>query len=226
MNAFLVSPRCLDLGLQAGAIVFRDVSISAASDALQREIEHEVDRIQQRYTTAAEVRVVPELVKHLEILRSVGVKPWSHPPSTYKLLELARKRGSLPNINNLVDTYNLMSVRTMCSLGAHDLDRIALPVELKIFTGNETFLPLGSAKHQSVQFGEFGYVDANNRVLCRLDSRQADFSKITEDTTGALLIIEATVDHDKNQLEQAFADTVEAVTSHCGGTGEIVAMPT
>ena len=225
MSAFLVSQQCLDLGLRAGAIVLRDLRIASASDELRRQIERQVERIQQQYTSAADVRSVPELIKHFEILRQVGVKPRSHPPSTYKLLELARKRGTLSDVNNLVDAYNLVSVQTMCSLGAHDLDRIAVPIQLKLFTGQETFRPLGSTEHRAIQRGEFGYVDAEDRVICRLDSLQAEFSKVTEDTTSALLIIEATVDHDAQQLMKVFADTVEAVRRHCGGTAEIVSMP-
>ena len=71
--------------------------------------------------------------------------------------------------------------------------------------------------------GEFGYVDANDRVICRLDSLQAEFSKVTADTKNALLIIEATTAHDAQRLEQVFAETAATVQHHCGGKVEIVA---
>ena len=160
-----------------------------------------------------------------DILRRVGVKPRSHPPSTQKLLELAWKRGTLPAVNNLVDVYNFISVRTGCSLGAHDLDRISSPVDLRLLAGDEQFISLGCEKETSVHVGEFGYIDADDRVLCRLDSLQAEFSKVTHETVNALLIIEATTAHTTRQIEQAFSDATELIARFCGGTAEVIARP-
>jgi DNA/RNA-binding domain of Phe-tRNA-synthetase-like protein len=122
-----------------------------------------------------------------------------------------------------VDAYNLVSLRSCCSLGAHDADRIALPVSLRLLTGTESFTPLGAAEPAPVTAGEFGYADAANRLLCRLDVVQADFSKVTEATVNALLIIEGTSAHPASVLQQTFVDVMEIVKRHCGGTGEIVA---
>lgn len=225
MNTFLISQECWDLGLRAGAIVFRDVRVTDASPELRTLIEAEAQQIRHRLTSTANIRSLPELVKHHEILRSVGVKPRSHPPSTQKLLEFALKRGELPSVNNLVDAYNLVSLRTRFSLGAHDLDRIAAPIELRLFKGDESFRPLGSDTNKPVNRGEFGYVDAEHRVICRLDSLQADFSKVTEDTTNVLLIIEGTTAHKAQQLENAFDESMSMIDRFCGGTSEIAARP-
>jgi len=73
--------------------------------------------------------------------------------------------------------------------------------------------------------GEFGYVDAANRLLCRLDVLQADFSKVTEATVNALVIVEGTTAHGAQLMRQAFADLAEVVTRYCGGTGEVIAWP-
>jgi len=127
-------------------------------------------------------------------------------------------------VNNLVDAYNLVSLRTRCSLGAHDLDRLAVPVELRLFRGNESFRPLGSREDQHVNRGEFGYVDRENRVICRLDSLQAEFSKVTTDTTRALLIVESTTAHDTEQLERDFAATRAVLDRYCGTKAEVVAF--
>ena len=224
MSTFLVSQDCLDLGLRAGAFVLEDVQIAVASQELRLQIDDEVQRIRTQFASSAEIRSIAELMKLYEILRSVGVKPRSHPPSTQKLLESAWKRGKLPEVNNLVDAYNLVSLRTRCSLGAHDLDRLAVPVELRLFRGNESFRPLGSREDQQVNRGEFGYVDRENRVICRLDSLQAEFSKVTTDTTRALLIVESTTAHDTEQLERDFAATRAVLDRYCGAKAEVVAF--
>ena len=225
MSTFLVSQECLDLGLRAGAFVLEGLVIGPASQELRSEIVKEVERVRGQFESAAEIRAIPELVKLHEILRSVGVRPRSHPPSTQKLLESAWKRGKIPEVNNLVDTYNLVSLLTRCSLGAHDLDRLALSVGLRLFRGNESFRPLGSQEDQSVRAGQFGYVDAENRVICRLDSLQADFCKVTSETTRALLIVESTTVHDTERLEMDFTATRKALDRYCGVNAEVVAFP-
>src|SRR5262249_11950821 len=137
------------------------------------------------------------------------------------LLGYVLKRGDLPRINSLVDAYNLVSVRTLCSLGAHDLDRFAPPATLRLLTGSESFTPLGGDKPVSVTPGEFGYVDAMNHVLCRLDVLQAEFSKVTMQTVNALLIVEATARHAPGLMQRARDDAIELITRHCGGTVEV-----
>src|SRR5262245_50405103 len=166
---FIVADKCLRLGLRAGAVVFRDVTVGAAPASLREEVVREAGAVRQRFADAAAVRSAPEVASFADVLRKVGVNPRRDQPSVERLLTFALKRGDLPTINGLVDAYNLVSVRTLCSLGAHDLDTLTLPVSLRTLTGGESFTPLGAAGPVPVTPGEFGYVDAADRVLCRLD---------------------------------------------------------
>jgi DNA/RNA-binding domain of Phe-tRNA-synthetase-like protein len=223
--SFTVTDDCLRLGLRAGAVVFRNVHIVPNDPALRSEITLEVQTIRARFADPAAVRSTPEVVRFQEILRKAGVNPRREQPSVERLLTFALKRGDLPAVNSLVDAYNLVSVRTLCSLGAHDLDRIALPVALRLLTGRESFTPLGRDAPVPVVRGEYGYVDAQDRVLCRLDILQADFSKVTTVTTNVLLIVEGTAEHEPQTLRQVVADVSERVLRHCGGTAEVIAFP-
>jgi DNA/RNA-binding domain of Phe-tRNA-synthetase-like protein len=222
---FAVADECVRLGLRAGAIVFRDLRVTDADPALRAEIVKEAATIRARFADPGAVRTAAEIVRYHDILRQVGVNPRREQNSVERLLTFARKRGDLPAINGLVDAYNLVSVRSCCSLGAHDLDRIASPATLGLFTGRESFTPLGRAESVPVTAGEFGYVDALDRVLCRLDVLQAEFSKVTAATRNALLIVEGTAAHGSAVLRRTFADVMELVTRYCGGTAEIAAFP-
>jgi len=44
-------------------------------------------------------------------------------PAEY-LLKLIKKSGMLPNINRVVDCYNIASAETLLSMGVHDLANI------------------------------------------------------------------------------------------------------
>jgi DNA/RNA-binding domain of Phe-tRNA-synthetase-like protein len=222
---FRVHEECRRLGLRAGAVLFRDVHIAARDAALHEAIAREAQTIQARFADTAAIRALPEVAAFRELLRQVGVNPRREQPSVERLLGYALKRGNLPTINSLVDAYNLVSIRSLCSLGAHDLDGIDVPVSLRLLTGTETFTPLGSDKPISVNAGEYGYVDARDRVLCRLDVLQAEFSKVTTATKNMLLIVEGTASHAREHLRQTVNDVIELVMKHCGGTAEVAAWP-
>lgn len=217
---FVVEKECLRLGLRARAILFRDVKIKSGTPALRESIRTAARAVQKQFASAAEIRALPEFVKLYEIFRTVGVKPREHPPSTDSLLRFALKRGDLPAINNLVDSYNLVSIQSHLSLGAHDIDLVTPPVRLQRFPQATTFVPLGNSDGQTVGVGEFGYVDAQDRVLCRLDARQANFSKVSETTRNVLLIVEGTVAHEANVLTAAREDVERRVLEQCGGAVE------
>lgn len=220
MSTFVVTPECLALGLRARTLVLKGLRIEEASRDLRADIDEEARRVRDQFDHVADIRSMPELASIREIILNVGVKPKNHPPSTQKLFEFAWKLGTLPAINNLVDAYNLMSLRTRCSLGAHDLGHAAAPVELRLFRGTESFRPLGFDGPRQVRAGEFGYVDAQERVICRLDSLQADFSRITANTTDALLIIESTTAQTREQLDSVVADVAAAIDRYCAGVVE------
>jgi DNA/RNA-binding domain of Phe-tRNA-synthetase-like protein len=222
---FTVAHECTQLGLRAGAILFRGVRITPADAGLQDEITRGAQVLQSRFAEPGCVRSLPEVVAFQDLLRQVGVNPRKEQPSVERLLNYALKHGKLPCINNFVDVYNLISVRSLCSLGAHDLDRITTPITLRLLTGSETFVPLGRDQPQAVRAKEYGYVDAANRVLCRLDILQSEFSKVTADTTNVLLIIEGTSSHAPDYLRQVFQETIGMMTRTCGGQAEIMALP-
>ncbi|HLJ91652.1 MAG TPA: phenylalanine--tRNA ligase beta subunit-related protein [Gemmataceae bacterium] len=222
---FIVAEECVRLGLRAGAILFRHVQVGPARSALRAEIAAEVRRIREEVVDVEAVRSDPAVMAFRAILKKVGIHPRKEQPSVERLLNFALKRGDLPAVNNLVDAYNLVSVRSLCSLGAHDFDTVAAPVALRFLTGRESFTPLGRATQIAVAAGEYGYVDAQDRVLCRLDVLQADFSKVTANTTNAFLIIEGTTAHTPELLRQTFADAIEVVTRWCGGEAEVICDP-
>jgi DNA/RNA-binding domain of Phe-tRNA-synthetase-like protein len=221
---FHVAAECQRLGLRSEAIILRNVRVAESSAELRAEIAREIDCVRARYADVEAIRATAEVAAFRALLRGMGINLKKTQPSVERLLAYALKRGALPSINNLVDAYNLTSIRSLGSLGAHDLDCIALPVSLRVLSGRESFTPLGVAKSVPVKAGEFGYVDADDRVLCWLDVLQADFSKVTSATINAFLIVEGTTAQAPQLLEQTVTDAVTLITRHCGGAAELVSI--
>lgn len=223
MELFTVSPSCRKAGLRSRAILFRGVSIRPSPPGFPEQVRRVAEDLRSRFPTPRSVRETAAMAELHSIFRKVGVNPRKLQPSCERLVQLVLKRGAIPAINNLVDTYNLVSLRWNCSLGAHDLDRLVPPVRLRFLNGDETFIPLGSREPEPFGRGEFGYVDAGNRLICRLDVRQADFSKITSETANVLLIVGATRALDAADVDRILAEAVDRITEACGGHGEILA---
>lgn len=224
-GVFQVSDACKRLGLRAGSIVFKGVGIGPSAPELKHLIDREILEIKDRFASPAALRSTPEIVRLHSLFRAVGVNPRRVQPACERLIQMALKRGRLAQINNLVDAYNLMSARSICSLGAHDLDKLARPIQLRLLQGSEEFIPMGSHHEEACAVGEFAYVDSASRVICRLDVRQAEFSRITPESDRVLLIIGATTALSFSQLEVLFSQTTDLITKYCGGTVETVHFP-
>jgi len=217
---FVVAKECVELGLRSSAVVFRNVRVGDRPAELHAEIAAAAAQLRARFPNPASLRASWQVQAFQNLLRRAGASPRKFQPSLERLWAYVLKRGDLPAINNLVDAYNLVSIRAGCSLGAHDLDRLALPVALRLVTGAETFTPLGQPAPQPVQPGEFAYVDAANRILCRLDVLQADFSKVNPASSNVLLIVEGTDSHSPELLSRTMDDVIQVVTRYCQATAE------
>ena len=207
---------CRRLGLRAGATVFRGLVTRPSPPELRSLIDTEVKAIAQRLSGIEQVRRLVPIQAFRAIHRAVGANPNRQLNSVEGLYRFLIKHHTLPTINNFVDAYNLISIRTGASLGAHDLQKIKAPVTLKQLGQDQTLFPLGGGPRQWAKTGEFAYVDSDDRVLCRLDVVQAAFSKITHSTTEALLIAEATIDHPPETIECALADCSTLIRRYCG----------
>lgn len=133
------------------------------------------------------------------------------------LLRLVRQRGGLPRVNLLVDIYNLVSIKTRLALGAHDLARIEGDVELRLTRGMERFHPLGVPEPTTVSAGEYAYIDGSEEVLCRLEVRQCEKTKVTLETTAAFFIIQGNPATPPANLRAAGDELAALVTRFCGG---------
>ena len=224
-TVFRISDECAELGLLVGVMILRGVAIGDSPADLRGSIQSSAEEVRGRFSGVAAIRETPEVKAFRRIYQAVGVNPNRHPPACQRLLEMAWRRGDLPRINTLVDLYNMVSIRCLLSLGAHDLGRVTLPIRLGIAARDESFTPLGSFGGEDVRRGEFAYVDARHRVLCRLDLVQADVSKITPETSDAILIVEGTRAHDRQIFEKASEALLRLTSDHCGGTAEIVVWP-
>lgn len=154
---------------------------------------------------------------HTNINRS-NRKFVASPENLYAFLN---KTKALPRINLLVDIYNYVSIKYGLALGAHDLSKIAGNVTLRLTTGNEKFVPLGQIEPKPIPQGDYSYIDDSNEIICHLEVRQVEKTKITLDTTNAFYIVQGNQNTSDEYLNEATMELISLIKHYCGG-GELM----
>ena len=123
-------------------------------------------------------------------------------PSSQVLVEAIKEKGKIPNINTLVDVYNAVSALTGVSIGVHDISKIEGNVKFEILKKNQLLKTIRKKDKFFAKKGEYAYTD-NTGVICRLDVKQSDRTKVTNKTTDILVIMQGHEALPKEELEKA-----------------------
>jgi DNA/RNA-binding domain of Phe-tRNA-synthetase-like protein len=170
-----------------------------------------------------ELAAHPAVAPWREAYRRFGVKPSRHRSSIEGLLRSV-PAGGPRSINPLVDLYNAVSLRHMLPCGGEDLDTIQGNLRLTLAAGGEPFVPLGSMEESPPSPGEVVYVD-DTGIICRAwNWREAERTKLTPETTRAVLVIEALPPRTAGDLLAACGDLAESVSNHLGASCRIALL--
>lgn len=123
-------------------------------------------------------------------------------PSGQTLVEAIKEKGKIPNINTLVDVYNAVSALTGVSIGVHDISKIEGDVKFEILKKNQLLKTIRKKDKFFAKKGEYAYTDEAG-VICRLDVKQSDRTKVTNKTTDAFVIMQGHEALSKEDLEKA-----------------------
>lgn len=165
----------------------------------------------------------PAVTPWREAYRRFGMKPSRYRSSIESLLRSARADG-VRGINPLVDLYNAVSLRHLLPCGGEDLDAIRGDLRLTLAQGDESFLPLGATEEQPPIAGEVVYADDLGIVCRSWNWREAERTKLTADTTRAVLVIEALPPRTETDLRAA-CDELATLANDClGGTYRIALL--
>ena len=151
-----------------------------------------------------------------------GVKRRKNIPASENLIRLLNKHGDVFFINQAVDIYNIISMESKLALGAHDIDRVDGNVTLRFTDGTERFVPIGQSEPVSNNPHEYSYCDDANEVLCRLEIRQVEKTKVDENTTNAFYIIQGNEATDNELLLATARKILDETIKYCGGKGRII----
>jgi len=219
---FIIQPEIRNIGL-SGIYISIDGIVNKEQDA-----DFEQYRKKVLFQAYDYVRKIEDIKKDTfiqgfrQLHDAVGApnrKNLSAPENLYKLLE---KKREIPRINLLVDIYNMISLKYKLALGAHDWDKIDGNVHLRFTTGTEKFIPLRDSQPKTINAGEYSYIDDSNEIICYLDVRQIDKTKVTVETKNIFIIVQGNPNTPFPYIEDAVHELLILIKTYCGGKPTIV----
>ncbi len=145
--------------------------------------------------------------------RQLGINK-KYKSSIEALMSRVVKGNPLPSINPLVDFYNSISLKFVMPCGSEDLDKISGDVRLTFARGDEPFTEIGGEYQIFPDPNELIYRD-DIGCLCRnWNWREADRTKITEETKNAIIVIENIMSHKQTQFHEAVDRLNDLVKNH------------
>ena len=183
---------------------------SAELDALKKEAEKKIK--------ALSVEGDPIIDAYNDVYRRFKVDAES---PVVHLINLVKEKGRLPTINTVVDAYNVVAATRRVSVGVHDLDKVVGDVGLKVTRGDEVYVPLGETKPMKIPPGKFAMMD-DKHVLCWLDAKQGQHTKIGFDTRNLLVYVQGNLETSGMYLENALREICDLIVQYNGGEYEVL----
>ncbi|MER7621002.1 phenylalanine--tRNA ligase beta subunit-related protein [Streptomyces sp. NPDC126503] len=142
-----------------------------------------------------------------------GAKPSRTRNSAEALARRALTEAGLPRINRLVDAYNAVSVAHLIPVGGEDLGRIRGGMRLVRATGEEPFVTVAGGEEtvERPEPGEVVWCDGAGVTCRRWNWRQGPRTRIDEDTTDALFLLESLAPMTRDELLAAGTELADSL---------------
>ncbi|HEX2912924.1 MAG TPA: phenylalanine--tRNA ligase beta subunit-related protein [Chloroflexia bacterium] len=210
----VITPEARALGIDACMAIVSGATISNKSNPLEKLKKEAVQQLQR-----INLEEDPVLKAYRDLHEKCGLNGVM-PPSQH-LLSLVQRNGRLPNINTVVDCYNLISAVTRLSIGAHDTAHLRGDLIFKLTDGHEHYIPLGETEPVAVLPGEYACMDAE-KIICRMDIKQCAETRITKETREFVIYVQGNEVTVYDYLMSGLRQVCNLLVEICGGQYQII----
>lgn len=199
-----------------GVVIARSIDNTNSNPEIVSLIRKVEEKLREGLS-GMEITEHPHIVPWREAYRKFGAKPRDYRCSAEALSRIVLKGVEIKNINDLVNLYNLISLKYILPVGAEDLDKMEGDLVLGFAKGDENYIPLGEEENDPPQKREVIYRDDLGVICRRWNWREGDRTKITKETKNAIVVVESLAPIDENLAKQATEELVELIQKYCGG---------
>jgi DNA/RNA-binding domain of Phe-tRNA-synthetase-like protein len=207
-------------GLQVLTCEILGVKIERRSAELEKFAENLMEQVRQKYSLES-LKDFPTFRAYRDFFWKAGIDPTKNRPAAEALIRRILGGKALPQINTLVDAYNLASVKTEIPLAAFDMEKLKGDLVMRFAEKGEEFMGIGMEKPMSLQGGEIVISDAE-KLVAIYPHRDAENTKITMTTKNVLLLVCGVPGISEEALRNAAQVATEYICKFCGGTAHKV----
>src|SRR6266705_7304 len=219
MNIFQYHPDILVRypAVVGGAMLVRDVTNGPTPASLLAAYQAEQQATLQRIGNTP-LSQIASLAAWRSALRGFGVEPTQYRSAAEALLRRLTKKGDIPSINLLVDLGNLVSIRYALPVAVFDTRTLQGAVTVHFADGSERYTTLGQDEVEHPEPGEVVFSDATKLVIARRWCwRQSEQSAAQQETTQAIITVEAHHAEGNKDVDAALNDLLTLLRTYAGG---------
>ncbi|NOZ58400.1 MAG: hypothetical protein GXO66_02300 [Euryarchaeota archaeon] len=196
-----------EYGIATEVLYLEELRVEPSS-AEFRKFRDEVFRELRAELTLASLKDNAIVRAYRDFYWRIGIDPTKLRPASEALVRRILAGKPLPEINNLVDAYNLASAMTLIPMGAYDAGKIKGELRIRTSQG-ERFVGIGGKEITTK--GEIVLSD-DEKVLSIYPYRDADATKITASTKTAVVVLCGVRGVDRDYLRRSARKTLEIIS--------------
>jgi len=158
----------------------------------------------------------PTFRAYRDFFWSIKIDPTKIRPAAEALIRRILAGKTLPSINTLVDAYNLASIKSRIALATFDADKLEGDLLMRFAEEGEQFIGIGMKKPLILKGGEI-VVSDDKKLIAVYPYRDADNTKVTEETENIMMLVCGVPGIPKENLENASRVALEYITRFCDG---------
>ena len=204
-------------GLQVTVGYVDGVSVKESDAELQKFKEAICVEVRGKYSLDS-LKDVYIFRSYRDFFWKVGIDPTKIRPAAEALVRRILAGKAIPLINNVVDSYNLASIKTEIALAAFNRDELKGSLLMRAAKSGERFSGIGMKEPMELGGGEVVISD-EEKLVAIYPYRDAEKSKVSAETRNLLILVCGVPGIDENPLKDAGKVALEFVTRFCGGVG-------
>ena len=193
----------------------------ARSVELQRDIAAAEAECRARWA-GTELSAIPGVAAWRSAYKGFGIKRTSYRSSVERLIKRVLAGQALPEINALVDLYNMVSLESGLCLGCDDLDKTSGDLVFRFSREGDTFIDMGAETDEDPndppKDGEVVYADARHVLCRRWNWRQDARTASNLETKRAVLTVQS---NGVGSVEAAAQRLAQLIARECGAGSRI-----
>ncbi|MFH0739966.1 MAG: B3/4 domain-containing protein [bacterium] len=201
----------------AGVILLKNIDNRGEAPEITQLLRETEKEQTNKFSEMENFSEHPQLNAWRMAYRKFGADPHQYRCSAEALVRRVLKGDRLRHINKLVDLYNYTSLKYVLPVGGEDTDSMVGDLVLTLADGTEPFIRLGGIENEPPQKGEVIYKDDKGVACRKWNWREAERTKLTEETKNAIIVVEALAPATYRDVEVTTKDLVGLIQRYCGG---------